>query len=472
MIPRPPDVDLPAGIGVRLDPRTKRLRGGRLFGGAPARIVRLTGSGRAAFEALMDRGPRTTAANRLGRQLTDANLAQPEPADAPLLDVTVVVPVRDRAAELDRCLTAIGTHHPVVVVDDGSSDPRAIAGIVRQHGARLVRREVNGGPAAARNTALAMIDTELVAFVDSDCVVPPDWIASLAGHLADPMVAAVAPRVVALPEPGRPGPPPWWSGYVQARSPLDLGDRAARVLPMSPVSYVPTAALVGRRAALGEGFDERLRYGEDVDLIWRLIDAGWSVRYEPSVQVAHGEPLEAVHLLRRRFRYGTSAAPLALRHPRSLSPLVVDPWCIATLAALVARRPRLALVAQATGAVLLARRLHRGGLPATVAAATTGAAARDTWLGVGRWVTQLALPAAAVVGSRRGRRLGMLSLLLATPLVDWRRRHPALDPARFAGAHLADEVAYGLGVWTGCIRHRTAAPLVPRIAIPRRSRRT
>ena len=78
--------------------------------------------------------------------------------------------------------------------------------------------------------------------------------------------------------------------------------------PGSRVSYVPTAALLVRRSALdsvaiddaaipapghlaGPGplssrgvFDPALRYGEDVDLIWRLHDAGWRVRYEPSVQ--------------------------------------------------------------------------------------------------------------------------------------------------------------------------------------------
>ena len=140
-----------------------------------------------------------------------------------------------------------------------------------------MRRGVNGGPGPARNTALGMVGTEFVAFLDSDCVPPPDWINALAGHFADPLVAAVAPRVVnAGPGPGG--------------SPLDLGPRPARVAPLTRVAYVPTAALVARRAAIGDGFDEALRYGEDVNLVWRLIEAGWRVRFEPAVRVAHTEP--------------------------------------------------------------------------------------------------------------------------------------------------------------------------------------
>ena len=41
---------------------------------------------------------------------------------------------------------------------------------------------------------------------------------------------------------------------------------------------------------LASGFDADLRVGEDVDLVWRLVDAGWSVRYQPSVTVFHREP--------------------------------------------------------------------------------------------------------------------------------------------------------------------------------------
>ena len=59
------------------------------------------------------------------------------------------------------------------------------------------------------------------------------------------------------------------------------------------VAYVPAACLVVRRAALGEGFDESLRVGEDVDLVWRLDAAGWLVRYDAGVVV---DPPRARHV--------------------------------------------------------------------------------------------------------------------------------------------------------------------------------
>jgi len=59
------------------------------------------------------------------------------------------------------------------------------------------------------------------------------------------------------------------------------------VIPNSMVPFVPSACLLIRRNCFGDGFDETLRYGEDVDLVWRLHDRGWLVRYVADVAVTH-----------------------------------------------------------------------------------------------------------------------------------------------------------------------------------------
>jgi hypothetical protein len=55
-------------------------------------------------------------------------------------------------------------------------------------------------------------------------------------------------------------------------------------------------------------------------------------------------------------------------------------------------------------------------------------------------------------------------LVLAGPVGTWLRKRPQLDLARFVVGHLADDIAYGAGVYAGCVRHRTSIPLRPRIA--------
>lgn len=224
---------------------------------------------------------------------------------------------------------------------------------------------------------------------------------------------------------------------------LDLGDRPARVAPLTRVSYVPTAALVVRRAVIGEGFDETLRYGEDVDLVWRLTGVGWRVRYDPSVQVAHADPAGRGALLARRFRYGNSAAPLARRHPGALTPLILQPWPALTMAALLARRPVLAGAAFGASTALLARRLRANGLPAQGLARPMAGGVWQTWLGTGRWCGQFAAPAVLAVlarpGGRRartrwGRRLAAVSLLAGPPLAQWARDRRAAGQSTGTGS--------------------------------------
>jgi mycofactocin system glycosyltransferase len=467
---------------VTLDAATKELSDGSLFGGSPARVLRLTAAGQRALAALRAGPVRPAAEAVLARQLTDAGIAHPVPPvdDGGLErpEVTVLIPVRDRAEMLNRCLAAIAGRHQVVVVDDGSVDRLAVAAVAARYGASIVRRERSGGPAAARNTGLAAIKTDLIAFLDSDCVPPPGWIEALAAHLADPLVSAVAPRIVTL------SPRTAAARYEQARGSLDLGDKAARVVPGGRVAYVPTAALLVRRSALdavtvnagapsaGSGlavFDPVLRYGEDVDLIWRLHGAGWRIRYDPAVQVPHDSPATWPGLLARRFRYGTSAAPLARRHPDNLAPLVLQPWPAVTVCAALARRPLAAMAGTIAAWLDIAAAVRRASVPADGAPGAALTAIRQTWLGIGRYSGQFAAPAlvASLVRpgrGRAGRRAAAASLLFGPALTAYAERRPRLDPVRYTLAHIADDVCYGAGVWAGCLRERTIVPVRPMIS--------
>ena len=491
---------LPPGFTVAFDQGTKQLGDGSLFGGSPTRVLKLTAAGSAALAELRAGPVRSAAAATLARRLTDAGLAHPipPPAKAAAADgsaggassaaagITVIIPVRDRAQMLGRCLDSLtaqqeSTQHPVIVVDDGSANGDAIAAITARHGAALRRRSVNGGAGAARNTGLTGVTTSLIAFLDSDCIPPPDWMAALVAHFADPLVGAVAPRIVVPPASAAARPSA--VRYAAVRGSLDLGGSPARVLPGGRVSYVPTAALLVRREALAsvarsddsapEIFDPGLRYGEDVDLIWRLHQAGWRIRYDPAVQVPHDGPATWAGLLGRRYCYGTSAGPLARRHPANMAPLVLQPWPAVTVAAMLARRP-VAAAAAATAAWLhLTETVRRAGVPADGAPAATLTAVRQTWLGIGRYATQFAAPALALAlvrpggrtpARRWGRRAAVASLLLGPALTSYAQANPELDPVRFTLGQLADDICYGAGVWTGCVRERTAVPVRPAIS--------
>lgn len=465
---------LPEGWRVVLDRSVSLVSDGTaLLGGRPGRLLTLTRAGRNALDTLLVDGPGVPdrAARRLGRRLVDAGMAHPRPPATALgpgrLTVTVAVPVRDRAEELDGCLTSLGRAHPVVVVDDGSEDPAAIADVCRRHGARLLARPTNDGPATARNEALAVIESDIIAFVDSDCRIIPAAIDALLPYFADPAIGAVAPRV-------RPRPVASVRSrtlvdrYATARSALDMGVEEGPVGPGCTIRYVPAAALLVRRRSSGPGFDTRLRVGEDVDFVWRLGDRGWQVRYVPSVNAHHREPDGWIEHLGRRLRYGTSAGPLARRHPGRMAPVEMRAGPAAVTAALVSGRRRLAGVLWAAGCGFALRRLSGSKVPAVRVVGWQLAAPWWTVLGLARATSTVVVPGLCVfVVAGRRRRWAWVAILLGLPgMVDWWQRRPAVDPIRWTAVCLADDLAYGAGVWVGCLRARTVAPLVPALHVP------
>ena len=441
-----------------LDDAVRRLDGDRvLLGGSPRRLLTLSDKAR----GVLARGEWDTRAGReLARTLIDAGFAHPTPSGGPGLDqLSIVIPVRDREPALRNLLAGLDPALEVIVVDDGSSDP--VPGAALRHDTAL-------GPAAARNHGIALATRPFVAVLDSDVVVPAGWLDGLLPHFVDPRVGAVAPRIVAAKGAAGGRIARTLARYDAARSPLDLGGQAARVAPGSRVSYVPAAALLLRRSALGEQpscFDESLRYGEDVDLIWRLIDAGWTVRYEPGTAVGHAPRTTLRSAAAQRFGYGSSAAPLAARHPGKLAPFAVNRWTLASWALLASGRPRAASTSLLAAAARLARSLPvRRPFPLAAELVGGGALAAGRALGeaVSRPYAPCALPLLLAAG-RRGRCLAAAALLLPSA-AEYRRVRPDLDPLRWAVLRAADDLAYGAGVWAGCLRERSFAALRPRVS--------
>jgi mycofactocin system glycosyltransferase len=443
------------------------LDGGRvLMGGSPLRLLRVSSRARALIDRWEAGAPVGDRKGEpvLARRLVSAGVFLPRPGNAVFGpdDLTVVIPVRDRPEKLARLLSTLeGTR--CLVVDDASADPARNRAIAENAGAAVIALPANLGPSAARNAGLAQTGTPLVVFIDSDCVPEDGWLEPLLAHFNDPLVAAVAPRILPLGVTA----PTSLTRYEAVRSSLDRGSQPGLVRPMSRIPYVPSAALVVRREAVPDAlFDPRLRGGEDVDLVWRLVQAGWDVRYEPGATVRHDGPTSAGTWLGRRAFYGTTAGPLARRHPRSLAPLHTSWWTAAVWILALARKPLPAAGALAVSIAVLARRLD--GLvdePVKVAGRIAGGGTARSALPALSGLTRAWSPALVLALCWRKTRPAATLALLAPAAGDWPAARRALDPVRYAALHVADDVAYGSGVWLGCLRARTLAPLLPRIEL-------
>jgi mycofactocin system glycosyltransferase len=450
-------------VKLALDPSTRVLAGGAIvLGGQPARMLRLTPAGARVVCAWRDGTPvaEAPAVLRLAARLIETGLAHPVPSLGGWTpaDVAVVIPVRDRADLLAACLARVGPVAEVVVIDDSSADRAAIAAVAREGGADAVRLAEAVGPAQARNIGLAATTAPLVAFVDSDTQPQGDWLLPLLAHFSDETVGAVAPRI-AVPR-GRGA----LAAYEAVRSPLDLGTAPGVVGPRRRIGFVPAAALVVRRTALSGGFDATMRFGEDVDLVWRLAASGWTVRFEPAARVEHPHRAGARPWLAQRFAYGSSAGPLARRHPGQMRHIVIPAWGISPWLLALSGRPRAAAVTAGVASAALAARLPRvpGARRQMLGVAANAQLRLARQLLDSAWRAYPPLVVAAAVTVPRARR-PLAAGLAVSVASDWVGRRPRLDPLRFAALRAADDLAYAAGVWVGCARARTLGPLIPSV---------
>lgn len=223
--------------------------------------------------------------------------------------IDVVVVSWNTAGPLGGCLSSLRGAAgagliSVTVVDNGSSDgsDRIVA---REHPwATLVRAGGNLGFGRAVNLGAGEGEAAWIIAANADVVVPRATIEALLGltAAAPADVGAIAPRLTRPDGRAQPSVFPFPRIADTAIAALGLhrvSARARRRLRLGEAGYPPAACeieyamgafLALRReafAAVG-GFDERQwMYAEDLDLCWRLRNAGWRTRYEPSATVVH-----------------------------------------------------------------------------------------------------------------------------------------------------------------------------------------
>jgi GT2 family glycosyltransferase len=204
--------------------------------------------------------------------------------------------LRSLEPEVDRGLAQVW------VVDNGSSDGSVAAARRAAPWARVVEMDTNVGFGRAVNVVARASESDWLAPANADVAIEPGALQAMLAAGADARVGCVAPRLV-LPDGAT-----QHSVYPFPTIPFTLAfnlglHRASRRLadelclegfwnserPRTVPWAIGAFLLLRRRAfqAVG-GFDERRwMFAEDLDLGWRLHDAGWLTRYEPDARVLH-----------------------------------------------------------------------------------------------------------------------------------------------------------------------------------------
>jgi O-antigen biosynthesis protein len=223
--------------------------------------------------------------------------------------VSVVVCTYNGGKTLEQCLRSLQAvdypDYEVIVVDDGSTDNTREL-VARFPGVRTIHQS-NRGLSYARNVGLRDATGSIVAYTDSDCFADPNWLTHLVDRLQRSGADAVGGPNLA-PEDG-------WLAACVAASP----GQPAHVLESDQVAeHIPGCNMAFRREALLaiHGFDPQYKKaGDDVDVCWRLQQAGRWITFAPGAFVWHHRRQTPRAYLRQQAGYGEAEALLLFKHP-------------------------------------------------------------------------------------------------------------------------------------------------------------
>jgi len=455
--PSPVDAPIAVGTLVRIDSESKFLDRDYLTGGAPWKLLRLPGGSKTVAQSWINGARIQPGQERFARTLVNQGMLHPiYESRVDVEQIDVVIPVYNDISRVSRLLTLLSDFH-VTIVDDASSNPALLAEIVSTFGQSLVRLEENVGPGGARNAGLRSTSRQFVWFIDDDVTVSEalNVAARLFCQFNDPMVSCVAPRVRGS------GGDSLRDKFELRFSPLDMGARPQIVVPGGPVGYLPSACMMVRRSAVGAGFDPTLRIGEDVDLVWRLHDQGWLVRYLADVVVTHRARTSWSAWWQQRVQYGVSSGELAKRHPGRLAPLRVDPWTLVAWGTVFIGRPSFgARIISVNSEALIERLEDSADEPEHVAREVVAKGMVKSGGPLARAAVRTFGPLLLLFALHPKLRRRVLALFIVGTAWRWRKTQLHLLDVPVA---IADDVAYSLGVAKGAIKSRSLATMTPDI---------
>jgi succinoglycan biosynthesis protein ExoA len=255
-----------------------------------------------------------------------------------MLDVSVVVVCYNERSNIDSCLTSLirqkysKKHYEVICIDNGSND--GTQDILqdfcrRQSHIKWIINPVRG-IAGSRNLGLANSRYDHVAFIDADCIAPPDWLLELSTGFelyskGKPVCAGVGGSNV----------PPltsrfyeglgiflksYWGNHGSVQGKIYAKDRAVPHLPTVNVMYSKKIL-----TSVG-GFDLSFgNIGEDQDLSYRLAKNGYRLYYLSKPTVVHKLRPNFLSWLGNMFTYGKGRMWLMRKHPDKIRPILLLP---------------------------------------------------------------------------------------------------------------------------------------------------
>lgn len=233
--------------------------------------------------------------------------------------LSLIIPVYNRPQEIEELLESLAhqthTSFEVIVVEDGSSIP--CQSVIKQYEKALslsYYSKPNSGPGESRNYGAARAKGDYFIVLDSDCIIPPNYLMEVVKELNREYCDA-------------------FGGPDRAH---DSFTPMQKAINYSMTSFFTTGGIRGGKKKLDKfyprsfnmgiskiafnklnGFS-KMRFGEDIDFSIRLFEAGYKVRLFPEAWVFHKRRVDLRKFYRQVFNSGIARINLFKKYPDSL----------------------------------------------------------------------------------------------------------------------------------------------------------
>jgi glycosyltransferase involved in cell wall biosynthesis len=241
---------------------------------------------------------------------------------------SIIIPSFNRLEEIQELLFSLQQQtlpkdrFQVIIVDDGSTDGTHEWLKDYQNKSQLhfqFFRQDHKGPGAARNTGIAKASGDVLVFIDSDCIAPPDWLREIRNVFEnDPGIQAFGGR-----DDARQDFPPLLKAinYTMTSFLFTGGMRGGKRRRLA--KFYPRSFNMGIRKKLAlkiGGFSE-LRHGQDIEYSHRIIKSQTKVAYIPKAVVFHKRRTSIFKFFRQVFNWGVARINLYKIDHELLEPL-------------------------------------------------------------------------------------------------------------------------------------------------------
>ena len=242
------------------------------------------------------------------------------------LSFSVVIPVYNSMAFLPDALEAVKAQSikaaEIIIVD--SENCQKTADLAKQYNASCYN--IANNIAEKRNFGANKASSDIVVFLDSDCLLPESWLAAAGQFFAKAEIVACGCSYFELPENSH--------FLVQAWHQHQIAFQKEQT------AWLPTSALAVRKKIFNEisGFNERLPACEDVDLGYRLNNHGLLVDSQKLSHIHLNNPDSLFLFFTKEYWRGQHSFELAIKNRSNLKEIIyllIPLYAVAILAAII-----------------------------------------------------------------------------------------------------------------------------------------